>query len=410
MSLTGTPFFAALIAATVLMVVGTLVLWSRVRGPQALRWLARLLMIVLCQLTAIGVVAVWINSSYGLYASWSDLLGTNTNNNTIAMPGPPVTRAKFNKATQDGVLDTYFHGAHSKLSGQVVVWTPPQYNQAKYRDYRFPVVMMLHGVPGSPMSWLEQGGIPSDFQQLMARRATHPFILVMPVVNPGGVDTDCSNLPDRQVATWLADDVPDLIQHNFRTIAGSKGWGVMGFSTGGFCAAKLPLQYPRVFGAGAALDPDPLTGDPSVIRDTEERRANAPTDLVRSSLEDVGIFVATSEQDRFSPAIDMERFAAAAANTPVRVKTLLLSTGGHNYGTWRREYEPAFAFLSKELAAPQLPRKPKPGGSERPAAPPLHAADVGGAAGGPTTTTTTKHAGSAPGAGPENDAAGTPGR
>ena len=32
----------------------------------------------------------------------------------------------------------------------------------------------------------------------------------------------------------------------------------MGISTGAFCAAKLPLQYPKVFRAGAALDPAAL--------------------------------------------------------------------------------------------------------------------------------------------------------
>lgn len=410
MSLTGTPFFVALIVATVLMVVGTLVLWAKMRGPQALRWLARLVMIMLCQLTAIGVVAVWINSSYGLYASWSDLLGTDTNNNTIAMPGPPVARAKFNKATQDGVLDTYFRGAHSKLSGQVVVWTPPQYNQPKYRDYRFPVILMLHGVPGSPMSWLEGGSIPSAFQKLVDQRVTHPFLLVMPVVNPGGVDTDCSNLPDRQVATWLSDDVPDLVRHNFRTIDNAKGWGVMGYSTGGFCAAKLPIQYPHVFAAGAALDPDPLTGDPTVIRNTAERDANAPTTLVREALDTVNIFVATSMQDRLSPAVSMERFAQAAENSPVRVKTLLLSKGGHNFTTWGREYVPAFGFLSKQLEAPQPPpkAKPKPKSSKgHEPVPPLHAADVGGASGAGDPAGA---AGDPTGAKETNDAAGTAGR
>ena len=66
------------------------------------------------------------------------------------MQGPPISRARFNHATLDGVLDTYFHGRRSSLSGQVLVWTPPQYDQAAHRAKRFPVLMLLHGVPGSP--------------------------------------------------------------------------------------------------------------------------------------------------------------------------------------------------------------------------------------------------------------------
>lgn len=358
MSLTGTSFSVLLITVTVLMVIGTMLLWGKIPGPRPLRALARLFMIVLCQLTAISVVAVWMNDSYGLYASWDDLLGTPNNSNTIAMPGPPVARAQFNRS-DDGLLDTYFHGTHSKLSGQVIVWTPPQYDDPKYRTTRFPVLMLLHGVPGSPQSWLEHGGMPDAVQKLVDAHQSHPFILAMPVINPGSVDTDCSDTPDRKVATWLSADVPDLLREKFRTLPNPNGWGLMGFSTGGYCAAKLPLQYPHVFGAGAALDPDPLSGDRSVLPDPAMRLRNSPTHLVAGSRADVGIFLATSAQDHDSPPTSIEQFVSAAQNSTVRVKTMLLASGGHNYNTWISEYPAAISWLSQQLAAPQGPASPK---------------------------------------------------
>ncbi|MFB1042829.1 alpha/beta hydrolase [Streptomyces chrestomyceticus] len=350
MSLTGTPFFVVLVIATVLAVLATLLLWGRVRGPHPLRWLARILLIGLCQLTAICVVAVAINNSYGLYASWDDLLGTEQD--AIAMPGPPVARAKFNDGP-NGIKDTYFRGAKSQMSGQVMVWTPPQYDDPAYRKTKFPVVMLLHGVPGSPQSWLEQGGLPGDLQQLVDGNAAHPFILAMPVVNPGSVDTDCSDTPHRKTATWLATDVTDLISHHFRTAPGPKNWGLLGFSTGGYCAAKLPLQYPKTFGAGVAFDPDPLTGDPDVLTDPALRQRNSPQWLVRHAKADVGLFLATSAQDPISPPANIERLKKAAEGTRTRVKTLVLPTGGHNYGTWTRMYPAAFGWLSQELRAPE---------------------------------------------------------
>lgn len=350
MSLTGTPFFVVLIAATAVCVVGTMVLWSVVRGPRPVRWLLRFLMIGLCQLTAISVVATWINNDYGLYASWDDLLGRN--NGAVAMPGPPADRAKFTH-TETGLLDTYFRGRHSALSGQVIVWTPPEYNQPRYRHTRFPVVLLLHGVPGGPASWLEHGGMPGDFEQLMNARTSHPFILAMPVVDPGGIDTDCTDQPGRKVATWMAVDVPELLSHKFRTLPGAKGWGVMGFSTGGFCAARLPLAYPKVFAAGAALDPDPLTGDKGVIGDPEVRRRTSPTYMVRHTKASVGLFLATSAQDRLSPPHYIEQFTQAAAGTAVQTQTLVLPEGGHNYNTWTRLYPAAFSFLSRNTSAPK---------------------------------------------------------
>ncbi|MEU8687883.1 alpha/beta hydrolase-fold protein [Streptomyces sp. NPDC048665] len=351
MSLTGTSFFVLLIVATIVCVAGTMVLWSRLRGPHTVRWVLRLVMIGLCQLTAISVMATWINNDYGLYASWDDLLG-NDNGAAVAMPGPPADRAKFTHSAT-GVLDTYFRGKHSQLSGQVIVWTPPQYNQPQYRHTRFPVVMLLHGVPGSPASWLEHGGMPGDFENVVKSGAAHPFILAMPVVDPGGVDTDCTDQPNRKVATWMARDVPELISKQFRTVAGPKGWGLMGFSTGGFCATRLPLAYPKVFGSGAALDPDPLTGDTSVISDPVSRERTSPTYMVKRSKAVVNLFLATSAEDRLSPPHYIEQFVKEAAPTMVRTQTMVLPSGGHNYNTWTRLYPAAFTFLSRHTTAPK---------------------------------------------------------
>lgn len=194
--------------------------------------------------------------------------------------------------------------------------------------------------------------MPGAFADLLKQNKVHPFILVMPVVNPGSVDTDCSDLPNRKVATWMTTDVPDLVSHKFRTLPGPRGWGLMGFSTGGFCAAKLPLQFPKVFGAGAALDPDPLTGDESVLPDPAVRRLNSPTYLVRHTKSRVRLFLATSQQDRFSPPSYIETFQASARVTPVEVRTLVLPSGGHNYNTWSAEYPAAFGWLSQWLSAP----------------------------------------------------------
>ncbi|MFJ2606915.1 MULTISPECIES: alpha/beta hydrolase [unclassified Streptomyces] len=349
MSLTGALFFVLLIVITVLCVIGTMVLWSRLRGPRPLRWLLRFLMIALCQLTAISVVATWINDDYGLYASWDDLLGVD--NGTVSMFGPPVNRAAFTRGDA-GTLDTYFRGRHSHMAGQVIVWTPPQYKEAKHRHTRFPVVLLLHGVPGSPASWLEHGGMPGDFRRLMEAGTSHPFILAMPVIDPGGVNTDCTDQRQGKVATWVARDVPELLSHRFRTLSGPQGWALMGFSTGGFCAARLPLAYPKVFGPAAALDPDPLTGDPGVITNAADRERTSPTYLVKHTKVATHLFLATSAEDPDSPPRSLRQFERAAAGTGVTTQVTVVPTGGHNYNTWTRFYPAAFSFLSRHTTAP----------------------------------------------------------
>ncbi|MFI5860230.1 alpha/beta hydrolase [Streptomyces sp. NPDC051546] len=355
MELTSTSFLVTLIVVTGLAMLAALLLWSRIPGPGWLRWPARLLMIGLCQLTAICVVATWINGSYGLYSSWDDLLGTEAGQNDSVMTGPPLGRAKFTLGG-DGTRTTYFRGSHSKLAGQVIVWTPPEYDAPGAEKTRFPVLMLLHGYPGSPRSWLDIGDMPGALEQLVKLGAAHPFILVIPDLYPGGVNTDCTNTPQRKVASWLAEDVPDLVAKNFRTLPEPKGWGLMGISTGAFCAAKLPLQYPKAFRAGAALDPDPLTGDPDVLSDPVLRERNSPMWLIEQAGHDkntdVGLFLATSAQDKDSPPQQLTEFAEAARNSGVRVKTLVRPQGGHNFQTWIAMYPDALGWLSTEVSAP----------------------------------------------------------
>ncbi|MEU7554988.1 alpha/beta hydrolase-fold protein [Streptomyces sp. NPDC044571] len=354
MELTGTSFLFTLIAVTALAMLAALLLWNRIPGPGWLRWPVRVGMLALCQLTAIAVTATWINGSYGLYASWDDLLGTGDVQAASTMTGPPLGRARFTRGS-DGTQSTYFRGAHSKLAGQVIVWTPPEYRAPGAQKTRFPVLMLLHGYPGSPRTWMDLGNMPGALDDLVQLGAAHPFILVLPEIYPGGVNTDCSNTPTRKVADWLVRDVPDLVARNFRTLRGPKGWGVMGVSTGAFCAAKLPLQYPGVFRAGAALDPDPLTGDPGVLADPVLRERNSPMWLVgQRKKADVGLFLATSAQDRDSPPQQLEAFsrAAAAAGGGVRVKTLVRPAGGHNFQTWSAMYPNALGWLSTELSPP----------------------------------------------------------
>ncbi|MFB6812381.1 alpha/beta hydrolase [Streptomyces sp. NPDC056387] len=352
MELTSTSFLVTLIAVTVLAMLGALLLWNRVPGPGWVRWPVRVLMIALCQLTAIAVIATWINGSYGLYSSWDDLLGTESAQTASAMTGPPPGRAKFSQGG-DGTQITYFRGSHSKLAGQVIVWTPPEYRAPGAEKTRFPVLVLLHGYPGSPRTWIDLGSMPGTLAQLVRVGAAHPFIVVIPEIYPGGVNTDCSDTPTRKVASWLAQDVPDLVSKNFRTLREPGGWGLMGVSTGAFCAVKLPLQYPKVFRAGAALDPDPLAGDPEVLTDPVLRERNSPLWLVRQAKRaDVGLFLATSAQDRDSPPQQLETFARAAAGSGVRVRTLVRPAGGHNFQTWTGMYPDALGWLSTELPPP----------------------------------------------------------
>ncbi|MFC6704691.1 hypothetical protein [Flexivirga alba] len=116
MSLTGQAFYYTMIVATLLGIAATMLLWGRVRGVIALRGLQRIAMLLICQLCAIAVTMTWVNDHFGLYASWSDLLGTGGSGHLV-MSGPPPQTADFSRAV-GGTQSTYFRGPASRLAGR----------------------------------------------------------------------------------------------------------------------------------------------------------------------------------------------------------------------------------------------------------------------------------------------------
>lgn len=348
MGLTSRWFSILLFVIAVSAVAGAVLLWPRIRGPRPLRAAARVGMIVLCQVTAIFVVMVTVNNEYGFYASWDDLLGsantggrtTNTANGT-PIPTIPDYRVKFTSYSQ-GFQRATVRGWHSGAKGDVIVWTPPQYGKKEFAHTRFPVIEVLHGIPGTPHSFLRGMRLGQIMQAQITAGRAEPAILVLPTITPDRVNTGCADVPGKsKVATWLTDDVVQTIARNFRTLPAPQGWAVMGISTGGYCAARLVLQYPHRFAAGAALAPDnPAQGKRS------------PLWLARTTRPDVQLLVESSLQDPESPP-KFADWITDAVRPPTEVTTLRIPNGGHNWKTWGRMFPEAFTWVSARIEAPR---------------------------------------------------------
>ncbi|MBY8877015.1 alpha/beta hydrolase [Actinacidiphila acidipaludis] len=348
MGLTSMWFAILLIAVTIGAVAAALTLWPRVRGPRALRFVSRIGMIVLCQVTAVFVVMVAINNQYGFYASWDDLLGNaNSGGRPTASPsgGPvpavPDYAVKFTPYSQ-GFERATVRGWASGTKGDVIVWLPPQYGKKEFAHTRFPVIEVLHGIPGTPHSFLRGMRLGQIMQEQITAGRAEPAILVLPTITPDRVNTGCADVPGKsRVATWLTKDVVRTINHNFRTLPAPRGWAVMGISTGGYCAARLALEHPETFAAGAALAPD----DPA-------QGVRNPLQLARTSRPDVQLLVESSLQDPESPPKFADEICAAV-RPPATVTTMRVANGGHNWKTWGRMFPDAFTWVSGRIEAPR---------------------------------------------------------
>ncbi|MDH6219443.1 alpha/beta hydrolase [Streptomyces pseudovenezuelae] len=364
MSLTGTAFLYTLIVLSVVAVVLPLALWSRLRGPHALRAAARVLMVLFAQGTAVALVFVLVNNENNLYDNWADLLGTGDHvqqaadlgadgTGGIALKRLPRVVQRFTPQS-DGVRETQLKGRVSGVNAEVYVWLPPQYNEPAYRHHRFPVVELLPGYPGSAKAWFGSLHAEKQLAPLMRDGRVAPFILVAPRTNLlAGVDTGCANIPGTVNAdTWLSVDVPKMVTDNFRAAPAPASWAVAGYSAGGHCAAKLAIAHPDRYRAAITMSGynDPIGERNSLAAQNPRLRiANNPYLLLREARTPprVALYVSGQPHDGYEAGVALEH--TAKAPTTVHVVYIPKSAGGHTMALWRPQVVPAFRWLTEEL-------------------------------------------------------------
>jgi enterochelin esterase-like enzyme len=161
------------------------------------------------------------------------------------------------------------------------VYLPPDYETNPGRHY--PVLYMLHGIGGNYTEWSDSF-LPERADELIARGEIPPLIIVMP---DGSGPTYWANWPDGgpRWADYVANDVVQIIDQRYRTVAAPESRAIGGLSMGGLGALTIALRHPDVFGIvgghspSLRLEPDPalwfLVGDNfdqhSPLRLVEER-------------------------------------------------------------------------------------------------------------------------------------------
>jgi S-formylglutathione hydrolase FrmB len=173
-------------------------------------------------------------------------------------------------------------------------------------------------------------------------------------------DTECTNVPEGpQAETFLAQDVPQAVDQTFRVQTGSAGWAVLGYSTGGYCAAKLAMMNPYQFPAAVSLagyyaaGPDFITGSLYGGSSAFQNENNLDWRLAHLPAPPVSVLV-TSSQVGESDLADTRTFLHLI-HPPMHGYSLILAQGGHNYGTWVRQLPPSLEWLNQRLS-PAMPR------------------------------------------------------
>jgi len=283
-----------------------------------------------------------------------------------ASQGEPAARAGF-------ILRLIVRGQASHISRSVYAYLPPQYFQPAYKNYRFPVIELIHGFPGVPQDWITVLDVNVVLRNLLRAGLAKPAVLIMPDASGGhDVSLQCLNqVRGPQDATYLARDLPDYISGTLRVARPGLGWGIAGYSEGGFCAANLGLQYPERFGFSAVM-----SGyfKPSLNqlnhRQVNPFGGNLPLQIANTPDYEVGSLAPGSPVPQFWLGVGTAD-RGGVGDTEVfyqllrRVQPdagLVLVPGGHTASAWRELLPPMLEWMTRGLAR-------QPTGSSGPLAP-----------------------------------------
>ena len=204
------------------------------------------------------------------------------------------------------------------------VYLPPGYDPSR----RYPVVYLLHGMPGSPSEYLVGTDLVDDADDRIANGELHPFIGVMPAAGP------TARYNGEWAGPWehaLVGQVVPWVDQHLATIDSRSGRTLAGLSAGGFGAFDIGLRNSGLFGAIESWSGyfRPLHDGPFKHATKAVLRANDPTLLAaadRRTLaeEHVRFFLSTGPYHShwFRPA-ETTSFAAELRRLGLPVQTFV---------------------------------------------------------------------------------------
>lgn len=157
------------------------------------------------------------------------------------------------------------------------VYLPPSFDSST----RYPVVYLLHGLPGSPAEYVDGTQLGEFADAQIAAGTLRPFIAVIPAA---GTTPRYSGEWAGRWESRLVGDVVPWVDGNLPTIASAGGRILAGLSSGGFGAVDIGLRHPGLFGTIESWSGyfSPLHDGPFAHAGKATLAANDPVELVHA--------------------------------------------------------------------------------------------------------------------------------
>jgi S-formylglutathione hydrolase FrmB len=220
------------------------------------------------------------------------------------------------------------------------VYLPPGYDPAR----RYPVVYLLHGMPGSPSEYLAGTDLAGFADAAIASGRLKPFIAVLPAAGPARkYNGEWAGPWEREV---VADVVPFVDAH-LSTVRAPAGRVIAGLSAGGFGAVYIGVRHPDLFGAIESWSGyfHPLHDGPFKHDTKAQLRANDPRLLVAEdarTLRHDRFFVSSGpgHSHWFTPA-ETTAFARELRAHALPVRSFYYANA---QGEWRAQFDAGLAW------------------------------------------------------------------
>jgi enterochelin esterase-like enzyme len=306
----------------------------------------------------VGLTAV--NDYYGYYRTWGDVAHDLRGDSPVETVSSGRIPARVDLLARGSLIRVQLPGPRSGISRRGYLYLPPQYHDPRYRTMQFPVLELLHGYPGNPGSWISALKVTDTVDRLISTRQMGPVVLVIPTTyQPGHGPQECLDSRVAMDDTYLSLDVPADIRAAYRVARAPAQWGLLGLSSGGYCAVNLALRHRAEFGMAAALDGyfQPTDGPAAKVLGYDPRleQANDPLEsaghLQPGSGPVPSFWLSTGSGNRDD--VTQAKLLIAALSHVEGASLLLQHHGGHNFYTWLDAMPPALRWSWQQLASPQ---------------------------------------------------------
>lgn len=233
-----------------------------------------------------------------------------------------------------------------EMRGEITVYYP----QSIPPEEPLPLVLLLHGVYGSHLSWCMKGGAHRTAARLIIENRMRPMMIAMPSDGLWGDGSGYLPHHGKDFERWIVEEVPQAVKEAFPDFPTCTPVFIAGLSMGGFGALRLGGAYPEKF-AG-------ISGHSSITRAEEMIsfvEENWEDDLLRYEVFETFRQAGTALPPvRFDCGTEDELLAAnrllhqqlTASGIPHTYEEF---SGGHEWSYWETHLEDTLLFFESIL-------------------------------------------------------------